>query len=87
MSTRDAIGQSRVLLLALIAGMAWTGFTVVRVLGQIDYWNPTDVGHTAAAGVVGLGVLIALLLFSLSLFSGLGHDEPAPETWPPEDAS
>lgn len=87
MTIRDATSQSRVLTLALFAGMAWTGFTVVRVLGQVDYWSPGDVGQTTAAGIVGLGVLIALLLFSLSLFSGLGHDEPAPETWPPEDAS
>lgn len=86
MSLRDALAQSQLLTLALVAGMAWLVFTVAQVLGKINYWAPADVGQTSVAGVVGLLVLTALLLLSLALFSGLGHDEPTATTWPPEDA-
>lgn len=86
MSLRDALEQSRLLTFVLIAGMAWTVFAVGQVLGKINVWNPANVGHTAASGVVGVAVLVALLCLSLTLFSGLGHDEPTAETWPPEDA-
>lgn len=87
MSLRDALEQSRLLTLVLIAGMAWIGFTMVQVLGEINYWNPDTVGQTAATGIVGLGVLLGLLLLALTLFSGLGHEEPSAEAWPPDDAS
>jgi cytosine/uracil/thiamine/allantoin permease len=86
MSFRAALGQARLLTLFLIAGMGWIVFTAAQVLGGINYWNPADVGQTAGAGVVGLLVLTAVLVAGLTLFSGLGHDEPAPNTWPPEDA-
>ncbi|MEF8799452.1 MAG: hypothetical protein V5A38_08035 [Halolamina sp.] len=86
MSLREALEQSRLLTLAVLAGMAWIAFTVVQLLGKINYWSPADVGQTAGAGVVGLLVLAAVILLSLVLFSGLGHDEPTADTWPPEDA-
>ncbi len=86
MSLRDALEQSRLLTIGVLAGMGWLVFTAAQVLGKINYWNPADVGQTAPAGVVGLGVLVAILLFSLALFSGLSHDEPTADAWPPEDA-
>lgn len=86
MSLRAALGQARLLTLLLLAGMGWIVFTAVQVLGDINYWAPADVGHTAGAGVVGLLVLTAVLVATLTLYSGLGHSEPAPDTWPPEDA-
>jgi hypothetical protein len=86
MSLRDALGQARLLTLALLAGMGWIVFTAAQVLGDINFWAPADVGHTAGAGVVGLLVLTALLVASLTLFSGLGEAAPAPDSWPPEDA-
>lgn len=86
MSLRDALEQSRLLTLVLVAGMAWLVFTVTQVVGQINYWVPAEVGQTSGAGVVGLLVLAGVFLLSLVLFSGLGHDEPTADTWPPEDA-
>lgn len=85
MSLRDALGQTRLLTLGLLAGMGWIVFTAAQVLGGINFWAPADVGHTAGAGVVGLLVLTAVLVASLSLLSGIGHDDPAPDTWPPEN--
>jgi len=85
MSLREALGQARLLTLFALAGMGWIVFTAAQVLGDIDFWGPADVGHTAGAGVVGLLVLTAALLALLGLFSGLGYDEPAPEPWPPEN--
>lgn len=84
MSMRTALEQSRLLTLFVLAGMGWIVYTGAKVLGDINYWNPVDVGHTAAAGLVGLVVLATVLVAGLSLFSELGHSEPAPKTWPPE---
>jgi hypothetical protein len=84
MSLREALGQARLLTVAVLAGMGWVVLSAGRVLDNITYWNPAEVGQTAGAGVVGLLVLATLLVLSLALFSGLGADEPAPETWPPE---
>ena len=83
MSLREALGQARLLTLLALAGMGWIVFTAAQVLGDINYWSPADVGHTAIPGVVGLVVLAAVFVFTLTLFSGLGEDEPAPEAWPP----
>ena len=84
MSLREAFGQAQLLTLFLLAGMGWIVFTAAQVLGNINYWAPATVGQTAGAGIVGLVVLAAVFVFSLSLFSGLGESEPAPQTWPPE---
>lgn len=85
MSMRDALGQSRILTLGVLVGMGWLVFTIMQVLGQINYWNPVDVGQTASTGVIGLFVLVAVLLLALTVFSELGYDEPTANTWPPED--
>lgn len=84
MSLREALGQARLLTLLVLAGMGWIVFTAAKVLGDINYWNPADVGHTAATGVVGLVVLAAVFVAALSLFGELGESEPAPDAWPPE---
>ena len=85
MSLRQSLGNTRLLALALLAGMAWIGFTAVQVLGSIEYWAPAAVGQTAGAGVVGLLVLTIVFVLSLSLFGSLGESDPAPQTWPPEN--
>lgn len=85
MSLREALGQARLLTLAVLAGMGWLVFTAAQVLGDINFWAPADVGQTAGAGVVGLLVLAAVFVAALVLLSGLGEAEPAPESWPPEN--
>lgn len=86
MSFRDAFEQSRLLTLVVLAAIGWTLFSAARVLGQFDYWNPEPVGMTPGAGIVGLLVMAAGVVLALALLGAFEHDEPAPETWPPENA-
>jgi|AntRauTorcE11898_2_1112593.scaffolds.fasta_scaffold06176_5 hypothetical protein len=86
MSFRDALEQSRLLTLAVVAALAWTAFSVTRVLGQFDYWAPEAVGMTPGAGIVGVVVMLVGLTLGLALLSGFGHAEPTADTWPPEGA-
>ncbi|AEN04997.1 hypothetical protein [Halolamina sp.] len=85
MSLREAFGQARLLTLLLLAGMGWIVFTAVQVVGNINYWGPSNVGQTASVGIIGLVMLAAVLVLSMGLFSGLGSSEPAPQAWPPEN--
>ena len=86
MSLRDALEQSRILTLAIIAAIAWTVFSITRVLGQFDFWAPAAVGTTPGAGIVGVAVMLVGVTLALALLSGFGHDEPTAETWPPDDS-
>jgi hypothetical protein len=87
MSLRDAFEQSRFLVVAVLAAIAWTVFSAARMLGQFDYWNPEAYGMTPEAGIVGVVVMAAGVLMAVSLLGAFEHDEPAPEAWPPEDAA
>lgn len=87
MSFNDAFEQSRLLTLVVLAAIGWTVFSAARVLGQFDYWNPEPVGMTPAAGIVGVIVMAIGLVLALTLLSAFAEDEPAPETWPPENAN
>jgi hypothetical protein len=59
MSLREAFGQARLLTLLLLAGMGWIVFTAVQVVGNINYWGPSNVGQTASVGIIGLVMLAA----------------------------
>jgi hypothetical protein len=58
---------------------------VYNVMGSAA--NPLGdwVGQTVVTGVVGLAVMLAFLAVLLVVFSELGHADPAPEPWPPEE--
>ncbi|QKY19024.1 hypothetical protein B4589_001035 [Halolamina sp. CBA1230] len=86
MSLREAFGQSQFLTVVILAAIAWLLFSVSRVLGQFDFWGSETVGMTPGAGIVGVLVMVATLVFTAALLGAFGHDEPAPDTWPPEDA-
>ncbi|GAB7013346.1 hypothetical protein [Halolamina salina] len=86
MSLKEAFEQSSFLTLAVLAAIAWTVFSTARVLGQFDYWNPEPFGMTPGAGIVGVLVMGIGIVLAIALLGAIEHDEPAPETWPPEDA-
>lgn len=86
MSLREAFEQSQLLTVVVLAAIAWLLFSVGRVLSQFDFWAGESVGMTADAGVVGVLVMGITLVFAAALLGAFGHDEPAPEAWPPEDA-
>lgn len=87
MSLRDAFEQSQFLTLVLLAVIAWTAFSITRVLGQFDFWAPEAVGMTPGAGVVGVLVMLVGVTLALALLGAFSHDEPTADTWPPEDSS
>lgn len=87
MSLRDALEQSRFLTLAVIAAIAWTVFSIVRVLGQFDFWAPEAVGMTPGAGIVGVLVMLVGVTLALALLGAFSHDEPTADTWPPEQSA
>lgn len=86
MSLREAFEQSRFLTVAILAAIAWTVFSAARVLGQFDYWNPEPFGMTPGSGIVGVLVMGIGVVLAVALLGAFEHDEPSPETWPPEDA-
>ena len=86
MSLREAFEQSQLLTVAILAGIAWLLFSVGRVLSQFDFWAPEAVGMTPSAGVVGALVMSVTIVLAAALLGAFGHDEPSPDTWPPEDA-
>ncbi|KPN31029.1 hypothetical protein SY89_01771 [Halolamina pelagica] len=87
MSLTDAFERSRTLTVGLLVAIAWLVFSVARVLGQFDYWAPEPAGMTPEAGVIGVLVMAATILFATLVLGAFESDEPAPEAWPPEDAA
>ncbi|WP_053947770.1 hypothetical protein [Halolamina sediminis] len=86
MSLKEAFEQSSFLTVAILAAIVWTVFSAARVLGQFDYWNPEPFGMTPGAGIVGVLVMGIGVVLAVALLGAFEHDEPAPQSWPPEDA-
>jgi hypothetical protein len=88
---RTAFSQARIVTIGVLAALLWTGITVFRVYGNIDFWGVANagivgdaIGTNAVGGVVGILVMVIAMLAALQLFAELGDAEPAPDTWPPE---
>lgn len=95
MSLRTALRQTWLLTFAVLAVAVWVGFTAWNVFGTVGSvvgdTTPTldalgnTVGPAFASGVVGLGVMLALLGLMVVMFGELEEGSPAPDEWPPEE--
>jgi hypothetical protein len=86
MSFRTAVRQSNVLPVATVGAAGWLGLTVLQVVGVMDpLWGGESVGQTATTGLVGALVIALAIGMLLVLFGELGHRNPEPQTWPPEE--
>ena len=91
MGFRTALAQSKVVTFAALVAIAWTMLNFVNVLQVMqglwvseDVATSTQLGQTAASGIVGALVMAALVGLLIFLVADLGESEPAPTPWPPE---
>jgi len=90
MSLRNAMRQSRLLTFAVIAFMAWLVVTLVRVWSDMGARWETGaaggyIGSNPIGGAMGVLVMLGLLALLLVFYSEVGHSDPGPSTWPPEE--
>ena len=82
--------QSRVLTLVLLTLMVWLLVTILRIGVDVTRrWEPGAAGEYIGAspigGAMGVLVMLGVLVLLLVLYSEVGHSEPGPSTWPPEE--
>lgn len=91
MSFKHALGQARLVTVAVLAAIVWLIIAGLRVLESVDIWGLAGagvvgdaIGPAAAGGVLGLLTIAITLVLAVHLLGELGEVEPAPDTWPPE---
>ena len=85
MGTRTAIQQNPILTFGLLFVVGWTALVAMGVAAGAKYPAYGDwVGRHGVGAIVGLGVLVAFLVFTVAVLGELGEGGPAPEEWPPE---
>lgn len=86
MSFRTAFRQSNVLLFAALGAAGWLGLTMLQIVGVMQpLWSGQSPGQTAVTGLVGALIIATTLGVLLVLLGELGHRNPGPQTWPPEE--
>lgn len=87
MGIRNAVGQSGLLTAMVVAIMAWFVVVAFRTFNSMEsIWVPSDnIGYIAASGIMGLGVMLAVLALLFVFFGELGESDPGPEPWAPEE--
>jgi hypothetical protein len=86
MATKERFMRGSWLTVLVLLSGGWVVLKGLAVLNtaEASFATGTTIGQTIVSGIVGLLVLVVVLGFLFVLYGELGEDDPAPETFPPQ---
>jgi hypothetical protein len=86
MATKERFMRGSWLTVLVLLSGGWVVLKGLAVLNtaEASFATGITIGQTIVSGIVGLLVLVVVLGFLFVLYGELGEDDPAPETFPPQ---